>query len=408
MAEKGAKKATSARRAGDVAKSTTGQETTKHPHLPPMWAQRPRTTPVDRGFHAMAAFGEMALTAPPPPLEQGQHHCLGIVAGSDSPHEPGVRPIGDLATDLCEIAPNGQVALAGDTFRGNRCLENLGWSPSLGLHVKPGTLGGKVEFDNTFGWQSLYAETWPHVQGGSQLPAGTVQVRVGDYTRDYALVTRTRTVNEDGMIKLDPIDSRLVYIDPNGPGWQSVPDSPRNADWQWYNQTQISGCQAPDGWVYIVADSFKRDKPVVLYHCRAETFEDRNTWWAWAQVPGDPLHWAWDQPKVPPTRLSDDNWGELSLRMIEGKFVLSGFNATTGRIEVRVADDVTQVLRPENDGGPPVTVVVDQIELPHNYGGYLVPGSTLDQAHILVSQWGGEGEDNYPYNVREYVVNLKR
>ena len=39
------------------------------------------------------------------------------------------------------------------------------------------------------------------------------------------------------------------------------------------------------------------------------------------------------------------------------------------------------------------------------YGGYIVPGSTLDQALILVSQWG---EGDYPYNVQEFVVNLNR
>lgn len=173
------------------------------------------------------------------------------------------------------------------------------------------------------------------------------------------------------------------------------PGSWRDAGWQDGNQTQISGCQAPDGWVYIVADGFARDHQVRLYHCRAEHFEDRNMWWAWGIRDGV---WQWD---VEPAPLSDFFFGELSLRLIEDKFVLSGFNASTGNTEVRVADDVTQVLAPWT----PVTVVATQGEVPNNYGGYIVPGSTLDQALILVSQWVPGG---YPYGVQEFVANLNR
>jgi hypothetical protein len=79
---------------------------------------------------------------------------------------------------------------------------------------------------------------------------------------------------------------------------------------------------------------------------------------------GDGPDWGWDQA---PTRLSGDLFGELSLRLIEGKAVLSGFNSSTGRVEVRVADSVTQVLAPDT----PVTVVADQDSVPQNYGGYI-------------------------------------
>jgi hypothetical protein len=257
----------------------------------------------------------------------------------------------------------------------------------MGLHVRPGTLNGIIQFDRSFGQNgTLYAETWPHVPGGSQLPAGTIQV----FGIDYALVTRA--------VNLIPVDSRLVQIDPNGPGWPTVPGSWRNADWQDGNETQISGYQAPDGWVYIVADGFARDHSVWLYHCHAETFTDRNTWWAWGMIDGGP-DWGWN---VAPTPLSGDRFGELSLRLIEGKSILSGFNWSTGNVEVRVADDVTQVLAP----GTPVTVVATQETVPQNYGGYIVPGSTLDQAIILVSQWNTT--TNNPYNVQQFVVNLNR
>ena len=328
-----------------------------------------------------AAVRSLALPQLPQPAP-GQAINLGPIAGTESP----TGALGAGAVDLCEISPSGLVALGGDTFSGNACLSGA-WSPSMALHVRPGTLNGNIQFNGSFGQNgTLYAEPPPPVTGGSQLPAGTVQV----FGIDYAFITKT--------VNLQPINTRLVTIDPNNPGWATVPGSCRDAEsWQNGNETQISGYQDPDGWVYIVADGFARDHGVWLYHCPAESFTDRNTWWAWGI--GDDGNWAWN---VDPTPLSGDNWGELSLRLIEGMKVLSGFNASTGNVEVRVTDDVTQVLAPET----PVTVVATPETVPQNYGGYIVPGSTLDQAIILVSQW--DTTTHEPYNVQQFVVNLNR
>lgn len=334
-----------------------------------------------------------ALVVLEPQPARGDHIDLGIVAGSDGP----TGWLGAGATDLCEVGPSGLVAVAGDTFRGPKF--NVGdWSPSLALHVN--TLAGKISFDGSFGWCNLYLDGWGpggYPPKGSQLPAGTV--RVGGV--DYLMVTRTSD--------LRPLDSRLVVMNPDHPEWVTAPGSEKPASYEDFNQTQISGCEAPDGFVYVVADSFSRDRPVRLYRCRPETFTNRDSWSRWGTVNGDPNRWDWDQPVATPVH--PDNFGELSFRMIEGKFVLSAFNQTTGRIEIRVADRPEQILHP---GCPPMvpptpcTVVVDQQQLPNNYGGYIVPGSTLDRMRVLVSQWGQWGERNYPYNVREYVVNLIR
>jgi hypothetical protein len=379
MSEKTPKKVPPAGRAGAGSKKTTPrQRPAKRPPPAPKSGARPARPAV-----LTAAVQALALPALPQP-GPGQAINLGPIAGTESP----TGALGAGAVDLCEISPGGQVALGGDTFSGNAAKSGA-WSPSMALHVRPSTLNGNpIQFDGSFGQNgTLYAEPPPPVALGSQLPAGTVQV----FGVDYALVTRTAN--------LQPIDSRLVQINPNGPGWPTVPGSLRDAaSWQDGNETQISGYQAPDGWVYIVADGFARDHSVWLYHCNAETFTDRNTWWAWGMIDGGP-DWGWN---VAPTPLSDDLFGELSLRLIENMAVLSGFNATSGNVEVRVADDVTQVLAPDT----PVTVVATQETLPQNYGGYIVPGSTLDQAIILVSQWNTTTND--PYNVQQFVVNLNR
>lgn len=86
----------------------------------------------------------------------------------------------------------------------------------------------------------------------------------------------------------------------------------------------------------------------------------------------------------------------MCIRQIDGKAVLSYFNAVTGNMEVRVADDPTAL------GDAPVTTVVQHDEWPEPaeslpppydnrlaqpYGGYISPGSTLDELRIFVSQW---------------------
>ena len=375
MPEKTPEKAASAGPTDAGSKKPTQQSAAKRPPPAPKSGARPLRAAV-----LASAVQALALPQLPQPAS-GEAINLGPIAGTGSP----TGALGAGAVDLCEISPCGQVALGGDTFSGDAALSGA-WSQSMGLHVRPGTLNGNtIQFDRSFGQGSILYDQ-PPAPGGSQLPAGTVQV----FGIDYALVAR--------VVNLQPIDTRLVTIDPNGPHWQTVPGSLRDADWQDGNETQISGYQAPDGWVYIVADGFARDHTVRLYHCHAETFTDRNTWWAYGIKDGG-TDWAWD---VAPTPLSDDIFGELSLRLIEGKAVLSGFNASTGNVEVRVADDVTKVLAPDT----PVTVVATQQSVPQNYGGYIVPGSTLDQAIILVSQWNTTTHS--PYNVQQFVVNLNR
>jgi Domain of unknown function (DUF4185) len=321
----------------------------------------------------------LAMTATVAALAQGSVNPVPAVAQPPRCTGASTPPGG---VDLGEIAPSGQVALGGDAFSGNGMGVGV-WSPSIAIRIRPGSLNGPglPQTDCSFGaGDTLYADRG-YPPGGSQLPAGTIQVN----GIDYALVTWTDP-------HLQPVNSRLVRINPNGPGWPTVPGSWRDAGWQDGNETQISGYQAPDGWVYIVADGFEREHTVRLYRCPAASFTDRDTWHAWGMIDGGPA-WGWD---VAPTPLSNDRFGELSLRLIEDKVVLSGFNKSTGSVEARVADNVTQVLA----AGTPVSVVADQQTLPQNYGGYIVPGSTLDKADILVSQWNTITHN--PYNVHEF------
>ncbi|PJE18800.1 MAG: hypothetical protein CK429_02600 [Mycobacterium sp.] len=85
-------------------------------------------------------------------------------------------------------------------------------------------------------------------------------------------------------------------------------------------------------------------------------------------------------------------------------------------MEARVAEDPSKLF---NAGVRPTTVAQAGNPgapnfVPNNYGGYIVPGSSLDDLRILVSQWYVPmGLDNQPtepgtYNVQEFAVNVNR
>ncbi len=334
------------------------------------------------------------------PLAPGQVLRIGPTAGTGTP--TGDYGIG--ATDLCEFLefPTELLQVCGDSFAGQG-VGFGGWYSPVALHVDTASVDDPagVRYTGVTGISKpLLADPTP--SGDSQLPAGVVQIN----RRNYLMVTTTKD--------LKPQSSRLVSAEAAHAGWQTVPGSKRDASYQGGSQTQISGyydpiptADSPSGWVYIVANSFTRSQPVVLYRVAPQNFTDRSRWQGWAVGPGG----GWGKP---PTPLWPDQVGELGVRQIDGEAVLSYFNASNGNMEVRVASDPTLL------GEAPVTTVVQHDEWPEPaeslppptdnrlaqpYGGYISPGSTLDELRIFVSQWDTRARVSAPYRVIQFAVN---
>jgi hypothetical protein len=336
-----------------------------------------------------------------PPMAPGEVIRIGPTAGTGTP----TRDYGIGATDLCEFVdfPSGLLQVCGDSFAGQGVGFGGHFSP-IALHVDLDSVDEStgVRYDGVTGMDKpLLADPTP--PGTSQLPAGVVSIN-----RDnYMLVTTTKD--------LVPATSRLVKADPARGNWPTVPKSERVGDYARGRQSQISGyydpiptADSPSGWVYLVANDFDRSGPVELYRVTPQKFTDRSAWQGWSSLPGS----GWNKP---PTPLWPDQVGEMSVRQLDGKTVLSYFNASTGNMEVRVANDPTQL------GSAPVTTVVlagpwpdvtDELPPPQDnrlaqpYGGYLSPGSTLDELRVFVSQWNTlPRADNAPYRVIQYAVN---
>ncbi|MGV0743007.1 DUF4185 domain-containing protein [Mycolicibacterium sp. XJ870] len=333
-----------------------------------------------------------------PPLAPGQVLRIGPTAGTGTP--TGDYGIG--ATDLCEFMefPSRVLQVCGDSFAG-QAVGFGGWYSPIALHVEPDSIDDPagVRYDGVSGVDTpLLADPTP--PGSSQLPAGVVAIN----RENYMMVTTTAD--------LEPKSSRLVKADAAQGNWETIPGSIRDASYQGGGQSQISGYYDPipkadslSGWVYIVANNFDRSGPVFLYRATPQALTDRAGWQGWSAQAG------WGQP---PTALWNDRVGEMSIRQIDGKSVLSYFNASTGNMEMRVADDPTGL------GAAPVTTVVfasewpDPVEalpppevnqLAQPYGGYISPGSTIDQVRVFISQWNTGPRGGTPYRVIQYAVN---
>jgi D-arabinan endo alpha-(1,5)-arabinofuranosidase len=334
------------------------------------------------------------------PLAPGQVVRIGPTAGTGTP----TRDYGIGATDLCEFMefPTELLQVCGDSFRGQG-VGFGGWYSPIALHVDRRSVGDPsgVRYTGVTGLDKpLLADATP--PGSSQLPAGIVQIN----RQNYLLVTTTKN--------LVPVTSRLVKAEAAHGSWQTVPGSQRDGGYQGGQQSQISGyydpiptADSPTGWVYIVANNFDRSGPVVLYRATPEAFTDRGKWQGWATGEGG----GWNKP---PTPMWPDRIGEMSMDEIDGKAVLSYFNASTGNMEMRVADNPTGL------GTAPVTTVVqavlwpepaenlpspDDNTLAQPYGGYISPGSTLDEVRVFISQWNTASRDRAPYRVIQFAVN---
>ena len=219
--------------------------------------------------------------------------------------------------------------------------------------------------------------------GASQLPAGVVEIN----RQNYMLVTTTQTWCRQ--------TSRLVKAEAAQGRWPTVPESHvtpasgtggsrRSAATTTRSPRRIrraAGCTSSPTTSTAAA-------PVALYRVPPKAFTDRASGRA-GRLPA-----GWNKP---PTPLWGDRLGEMSIRQIDGKTVLSYFNASTGNMEVRVADDPTGL------GTAPVTTVVFAGDWPRSgrgvavaarttdsrspTAGYISPGSTLDELRVFVSQW---------------------
>lgn len=341
------------------------------------------------------------------PSNGGDVRRIGPVTG------PGTSAVqfGVGGTDLgiCRRLPNGKIGVFnGDTFE-QFTVGGPGWRSPIMLRssTAPENLGGGLVFDGAAGGE--YAkQLWPYIHDGAPWTNGgfstvlpTDALTIGG--RVYLHVMVTRGLGNE-------LWSEIQYSDDNGETWVHGGES---AVWDASEyggmRTHLTWDAPGDGYVYaITTGGLRRDKNALLWRVREADVLDRSKWegWGWNGV-----DWGWNRE---PSWIfpSGFKFGEMNLRYVEGYWVLAFFDAGGGRVGMRTVRKITDNWHTARD----LTLVRNTLwgleflnrngTLAQPYGGYIVPGSTLDDMHVLISQWNTSS--NWPYHIVQFRCKAPR
>ncbi len=320
---------------------------------------------------------------------------------------------GATCTDLgaSVVAPNGTlVSVFGDTFSGNSVGEGDRRSPVI--LIGTGDADQAISYHRAGGADPAYAQQlWRYTRrtgglGRARREISTVipsdLLRVGDTLYLHVIANR-------GFGNV--VWTEIWASDDSGISWRHLggdtkfPAGLHNGHaqcWSWdYDPV--------DGWVYVVSTGFQRDKGIILRRVRPEHIGDRRKYVGWGRAGGG---WSWGKAPTPVTP-DGETWGELSLRRLAtDTWILGGFVSSEYALGYRVMKSPTAVAdsplqKPIAGSG------WDAEDHAHNrvaqlYGGYVLPGSTLDTVGgvgLVVSQW--HTENGWPYRAMQFRATLR-
>ncbi|WNM68791.1 lysin A [Gordonia phage Soos] len=343
----------------------------------------------------------------PKPVEvKGLAHKLVDLTGLN---ETGKWGLGFTDLGAMAQAPNGDiVAVFGDTFKDK--VGGADWrSPVILIGRRDAQ--GIVRWDHAGGPDREYArQLWAYKHDNSKAP-GTIStvipsdlLTVGDTMYLHVIVNR-------GFGNV--VWTEIWQSKDNGQNWthcgeQSKADGAAGGG---YLQCVSWDYDPADGYVYIVSTGFQRDKGLVLRRCKPAQIVNQSSWEAWSYMSGK---WAW-RTKVVPSVITPagEKWGELTLRKLDGGWVLGGLLGSEYGLVYRVVDSpianmytapkvklINGVSWAQDDGS--------KGNVAQCYGGYVVPGSKLgvdNGLHLAVSQWNTTS--GFPYHVMQFAGRLE-
>ncbi len=353
----------------------------------------------------------------PPPA--GAARLLGSITGRMPTSRWGVAGT-DLGIPV--RLPSGDIGcFFGDTFESS-AAGGPGWRSPVMLRAG-GAVGGEGDgagvgllvFDGACGGR--YArEILPNAHDPSERPDPETPgseftvipcdaITLGD--RTYLSVVSVHSWRSSAA----PTNAaRLARSDDDGATWAYT-------EARWDNTggalDQMQTMERADGHVYVMSSAFDRANPggVILRRVPEERIEEPWAYEAWvperdddageARVPGGVWMSVRAAPVVP---LLPGPVGELCLRCIGGTWVLAGFDPVAYAITTRTAPHPTgpwSAPRVQVAGG---AWGADDGTFAQIYGGFIHPDSTLDDLHLLVSQWNTER--GAPYHVLQFRTSV--
>ncbi|WP_036460595.1 DUF4185 domain-containing protein [Mycobacterium sp. 141] len=321
---------------------------------------------------------------------------------------------GVTATDLgaSVVAPNGKlVSVFGDTFSGPTVGQG-DWRSPVAL-IGTGDADHEIVYERAAGADPDYArQLWFYIhddassgwrRGGISTVIPSDLLRVDDSIYLHAIVN-----HGFGNVMW----TEIWCSDDSGVSWTHMGEQAKfPGDLQGgYAQCWSWDYDPDDGWVYVVATGFQRDKGIVLMRVRPEQIGQRTQYSYWGFANGS---WGWGQ-RVTPITPTGERWGELTFRRVSTRtWVLGGFLASQYALGYRVVDSPvanmyttplqTPVVGSSWADEDPADSRVAQL-----YGGYLLPGSRFDVqggVGLVVSQW--RTNTGWPYRAMQFKAQLR-
>jgi hypothetical protein len=286
--------------------------------------------------------------------------------------------------------PDGRLMFVfGDTFE-DACVGCGWWRSPVALYSNTSNLNGGVQWSSAYGGdtaQQLWYYEHNNPEFSTVLPSDVITIGGTMYL--HAMVNK-------GLGNV--VWTEIWRSDDSGATWvhtgAKFPSDLHGGLFQ-----LLSWGEGNDGYVYVYSTGFQRDKPIILQRVRSGSITDLAAYQPWGYANGV---WAWGNP---PTPILDGRFGELCLRPLGGKWVLTWFNAGDYRIDGIITDTPTSNLYTAHRrtliwGGQWGNE--DDSHVAQLYGGYIIPGSTLDELHLSVSQWNTQA--GWPYRVMQHRV----
>lgn len=312
---------------------------------------------------------------------------------------PGITDhfgIGGTDLGVTATAPDGRiVSVFGDTFEAAG-VGGPGWRSPVVLFGDPATARSGIEWtgsggDRAYANQALPYEHETVIQGRhvtTVIPTDLITIRDTMYL--HVMVCAGI-----GNVHWTEVHSSVD----NGENWQHTggvwPGDHLGGLFQ-----MLTWELGDDGLVYAFSTGFQRDKDLLLQRVPADRITEPGAWEGWGFRDGE---WAWGNP---PTPVLVGAYGELCLRRVEDRWLLAFFDAGNYCIDVMNLSSPTDNLYEAGratvvrgsawDGEDHAGGHVAQL-----YGGYIVPGSTLDDLHLVVSQWNTER--GWPYRAMQFA-----
>ena len=319
---------------------------------------------------------------------------MGDILGRYSQH------VGFRSGDLGMMAPinaDGEFAMIfGDSFRGDGVGQGE-WMSPVGVVAKRDT-NGYVDIQRPLNRGERVQQMIPYL-----------------HTDDRLTLIPSDIINIDGTLYLQAMWTYGLHNVTSSEFWKSTDQGQtwqRAGDYYTHMKHRASGKgldemlsweMGPDGYVYIVTTTFERNHaaPLFLFRVAPDKLTNRD---AWEMVNLNTGDWA-PTGEAGTSILEKDRSGrpvqigEMNLRYIDGHWVLVMFNEATLNVEVRISKEIAT----DWNQIPAVAIAKNgswgNDQTPSNwsqpYGGYIVPGSTINDMDIVVSQWNTSTNSRY-------------